>query len=130
MSSNISAHLVVSSDDLDFAACTAAVGIEPTKTWTGKIDSPLVSKKQWSIGFNRRQFDGVDEALDALLDMTAGHEGRFREFAESSGCRLSVVCAVTIWKDRPVYEITQAQIRWLAGMGARFLLDIFDYSED
>ena len=42
-----------------------------------------------------------------------------------------ISCSVHIHEDRPVYELSAGHtIRVLADLGAEFLLDIYDYSED
>ena len=130
MSSEITAHLVVSSDELDFSGCTAAVGIVPTKTWTRPYpySSDVIPRKQWIFGIEKKGYVSTSDAVAELFRQIGGKEERIRSFALERRCRVTVVCDVTIHEDRPLYELTSEQISNLARLGARFLMDVFDYS--
>lgn len=127
--SRISAYLILASDSLDFAECTAAVGLEPTDTWVKKVKHPDLPNKEWSFGFKKREFDSIGDALAELVRMLAGHESQIRSFAKKSGCSVSVICNVTIREDPPLYEIGEGQLLAMSQLGADFGMDIIDQSD-
>ena len=47
-----------------------------------------------------------------------------------SGHQISVVCYITIWRDRPVYDLSRKVVKKLAEIEAEFGIDLYDYSED
>ena len=41
---------------------------------------------------------------------------------------VGICCSVTIWEDRPIYDLSAKVIKRLADIGCEFGLDIYDYS--
>ena len=141
MSSTLSVHLCLGGFIPDFATCSDALGLEPTSTWTKRRDverlprdsepsrvQPL-PQHQWRIGFKKREFESVDDAVAAMLQMVRGHEDRILRYSKDNQLHLVVSCTVTVYEDRPIYGLEAPRIRALAKLGAGFDLDIFDYSE-
>jgi hypothetical protein len=56
------------------------------------------------------------------------HREKVRSFAREHNLSITLVCNVTIFDDRPVYELKPDTMEKLAWFGAEFGLDIFDYS--
>ena len=131
MSSTISASITISGDEnLSFADCTKAVGVEPTKTFVRQFDydDSVVGARQWSVGFSKQRFESINDAMKAALEKISGAEDRLVEFARRYNYAISISCCVTIYEERPLYELEPEVLQVLARLGATFLLDIIDYS--
>jgi hypothetical protein len=119
----ISADLiVVGPAQMDFDECSIAVGLTPTRTWRSKVTTLPIA--EWGIGFNKREYDSIELALSELLDMVANHKERIKQFAASKNYAVMVVCAVTVWENPPLYEISPPLIKTLAELEAKFILHI------
>ena len=132
MSSLITASLAVDGDALDFDDCTRVVGIPPTDTFVRRFeyDSSVLAARQWCVESERAELESVDDAVAALFAVFGDRLGAVRDYAAGPGRGVSVSSTVIIHEDRPVYELSAATVRVLADLGAEFLLDIYDFSED
>jgi hypothetical protein len=119
----ISADLIVVGPvQMDFDECSTAVGLTPTRTWRSKVITLPIA--EWGVGFDKQEYGSIDLALSELLDMVANHKERIRQFAALESYAVMVVCAVTVWEEPPLYEISPSHIRTLAELEAKFILHI------
>jgi hypothetical protein len=84
----------------------------------------------WLIRKSGRPFYSTDEAVNEILDAIWPARKAIREFAKLNAVDVGINCNVTIYEDRPAYELSTNTIDRLAQIGCGFGLDIFDYSED
>lgn len=131
-SPQISAFFNVSGLDWDPQECTDATNLQATKVWNQpeRLVSGGKRRSEWSVGFRRRDFDNVNDAIAEVLNLVWDRRTDLKEFADQRGYSLSVTCHVTIWKERPEFSLSAEVIRRLAWFGCEFLMDIFDYSDD
>ena len=110
--------------------CTEAVGLEPSRTWRARPETPPEFEREaWLLELTTLDTYEVGVAVDLLLDHLKGHEDRLRQFAERSGIEVAVTCGVHIDNERGIYELKASTMARLASIGARFSMDIFDYRE-
>lgn len=128
MSSLFSVSLNVVGDSIDFDACAAATGLSPTETWTASTPMAGVPRMSWSVGFKKRPFESMDEAVSSVLALVHGTETRLISFVSAHHLRLSMTCNITIIEARPLYDLSTDTMAKLAALKADFLLDIFDQS--
>jgi hypothetical protein len=109
-SPTISTYFYIAGWDLDPAACTSAIGLEPSEIWRQKReelkrrdDLPSVS---WNIGHERRESHSVSEAVDTVLDLVWPARDRVKAFVLGKGLEVGVACTGTIQRDRPVYDLS------------------------
>jgi hypothetical protein len=74
-------------------------------------------------------FYSVDEAVTALLRSIESKSHTLRTFVADHTLEMAIICNVTIYEDRPVYELGRGTIQKLANLNAEFIMDIFDYSD-
>ena len=113
---------------------TDELPLEPTSTWVQRRpelrERPDLSAAEWSIGVQKLPTYSVDDAVSAALDSMWEHRARIVEVTRKRGLSVSLTCSVTIWGERPVFELVGATVGRLAELGASFGLDIHDYSDD
>ncbi len=125
MSSKISTSIAILGEDLDFAECSAAIGLKPTMEFVRKFDSMVVPKHQWILKCEKQIFESTDDALKELFRKLSGVENRILAYARQHDYRIKISCNVTIREDRPVYELKMETVQKIAQLGASFGMDIF-----
>lgn len=129
----ISTEFFVAGDSFDTEACTRLFGMNPTEVWRQKrqelVDRPDISNVAWLIRKSKRPLYSVDDAVNEVLDVVWPARQAIRDFADQNAVDIGINCNVTIYEDRPVYELSRQSINRLAQIGCSFGLDIFDYSE-
>ena len=128
----LSTYFFISGRNFDPEICTSALGIEPTEIWRQKHehlkqrkDIPNIS---WQLGKKKRHLYSVSEAVEEILDLIWPAREKIKMFTERKEFEVGIDCSVTIFDDRPVYELLPHTIQRLAVIGCGFGLDIFDYS--
>ena len=128
----ISVWFVLSGENLDPDLCTETLGIKPDKVWT----QPAITagtqppRREWNIGFRRHEHNDIGEAIELVLARVWDKRDLLASLVAEKGYRVTVACNVTLWKDRPLYELTENTIQRLAALGASFGLDIFPQDEE
>lgn len=130
----ITAHFFISGRDFDPGAVTRALGIDPTEVWHQKrqelkarVDLPTVC---WKHGFKKKPFFSIDDAVAKVLDAIWPLRERVQEWSASNATQVGIECSVSIYNNRPVYELSAKTISRLSDLRCGFVLDIFDYSSD
>ena len=128
----LTTYLYIAGRDFEPEICTSTLGIDPTQIWRQKlkhlehrIDLPNIS---WRLGRSKRPLYSVSEAVEEVLDLVWPAREKLKMFIESHDFEVGIECSVTIFDDRPVYELLPHTIQRLAVIGCRFGLDIIDYS--
>ncbi len=127
----LSTAFVIAKHNLEVEACTAAIGIEPTRVWrqrhTHLSDHPDIPNTNWIVEHRDRALDRVSEAVDEVLDLIWPRKAEIRAFLDRSGATASVVCNIHLGEnhERPVYELSAGTIRRLGELGCDFEMDIF-----
>jgi hypothetical protein len=126
----ISTYLNVAGYDWDPATCTAALGMEPFRVWYQPQHLIQEDRRRiaWSIGFKRRPFDCIDDAVLKLFETVWPAREQLKAFVQQNAYELSFACNVTIWRERPEYTLGPNSLQMLAWFNAPFTLDIFDHS--
>jgi hypothetical protein len=129
MSSTFSVSLSIQGDHIDFDHCTRAIGLPPSRTWVAKIPLAGVPQRSWSIGFEKRPFDSMNDAILCCLGLVEGFEQRLVSYVASERLSVIMACNIRIIGSRPLYDLSPTSMTRLAGLNAELLLDIFDLSE-
>ncbi len=130
---DISVSFVIGSNDLDPDQCSHVLGLEPTTVWRQKREHlrgiPQVPNVQWVLSTGKVRGYTIDEPLSLLLETLWPHKAAVLEFVSDARAECFVTCTVTITCDRPLYEISVANLLKLAELRAPFRMDLFDYSD-
>ena len=125
-------YFCISGWDFDPAMVTSAIGLEPSKVWKQKHEHLLhrkdIANTCWSLGREKQRNYSVSEAVDEVLDLIWPKRAEIKKFVMNDSFDVGIDCSVTIWEDRPVYELSAKVIKRLADLGCEFGLDIYDYS--
>lgn len=128
----ISAYFVIAGRDIDFSQCTKSIGIEPTEVWRqqhehlkGMLEIPNTN---WIIHVKCQDYS-IDDSLQKILDVIWPRRNKIRRYAKANSLKLAFICNIKIIDDRPVYSLSPETIKKIAWFGAKFGLDIADYSE-
>lgn len=128
----LTTYFSISGWDLDPESCTSALGLKPSEVWRQKhkhlLDHKDLPSVSWSLGEkNQREFS-VSKAVEAVLDLVWPARERVIRFVSGKNFIVGVTCSVTIYEDRPIYDLSKETISRLAVLDCEFCLDIFDYS--
>lgn len=82
----------------------------------------------WKHGFNKRPFISIDDAVAEVLDAISPVRERVQQWSASNATQVGIECSVSIYNDRPIYELSAKTISRLADLRCGFVMDIFDYS--
>ena len=125
-------YFCISGRDFDPAMVTSAIGLEPSEVWKQKHEHLLhrkdIPNTCWSLGREKQQNYSVSEAVDEVLDLIWPKRAEIKKFVMHDSFDVGIDCSVTIWDDRPVYDLSAKVIKRLADLGCEFGLDIYDYS--
>ncbi len=123
--------LVTGNDDFDPASCTSAFGIAPTEVLVrGQLrppPRPSVDRSEWRLEYRRESHD-INEVFAQLLDSLWPHKDQVRGFVESKSLKVSFICHVKIFEDRPLYELSCTTLERMCYFSGDFGMDIFDLS--
>jgi hypothetical protein len=130
----VTAHFFISGRDFDPLAVTDVLGIDPSEVWRQhrpelkeRPDLPTVC---WKYGFKKRRFVSIDDAVSEILEVIWPLRDRVQQWLASNAAQVGVECSVSIYNDRPIYELSATTISRLSELRCEFLLDIFDYSNN
>jgi len=131
---SIGVFLTLGGRDFDPEECTRVVGLLPAKVWAqryehlrGRVDLDNVN---WSVGFEEKEYDGISDAVDEVLERVWPYRDKLVTYAEQHGLRITVNCNVRIYAEAPEYSLSASTVQRLAELKAGVLMDIFDYRED
>lgn len=129
----ISAHFFIAGRDFDPHSVTTILGVEPTEVWRQERQE-LLSRRDlptvcWKLGFKKQPFMSIDDAVGRVLGDIWPLRQRVLQWSEANSSQVGIECSVSIFEDRPVYELSAITIARLAELRCEFLLDIFDYTE-
>jgi hypothetical protein len=114
--------------DLFPADVTEAVGLEPTKVWHAThptvISDSRMSTVNWIVGREKLAIYSTDEAVRTLLEVVWPHREAILQYLRTSNTSASLTCYVTIWEDRPVYDLSADTMSRLAVLDCEFGMDI------
>ncbi len=120
-------------DELDPAECTLATGLTPTeleiKGQPRPGGRPPVPVTNWGITLEKRRLYSLDKALSELLDLLWPQREKMLEFIASHSVSAIFSANVTIYQDRPEYNLSPDTLQRLAYFKVEFCLDIFDYRD-
>ena len=135
---SILVFFVISDKHLVPEDVTKLFGIKPTDTgYVGqkvfeKTGRQIYKKKDriWEWSYEKRvNLYSTDEAVRLLLKTFWPKREIIRKFLEETKYEAGFTASVTIYEDRPVYELEKDTIEKLAYLHADFGIDIFDYSD-
>ena len=130
MSSTVAVALAISGNLFDADRCSKAVALTPTSVGYPRAKHPTIPEQCWVLQLKPTVHESIDDAVAELLKIVSGKEDAIRAFAETTVLTVSVCCDVIIYEDRPLYELSASTAGTLHQMGAAFLLDIVDRSEE
>ena len=129
----ITVWFVLAGDDFDADACTAAIGLSPASIWRQKRpelrDHPDLNNMNWSFGAEKVSEYSTNTVVASVLKDVWQRRDAIAAFASQHALTASVCCNITIYQERPVYQLSPDVMRKLADLDAVFLMDIFDYSD-
>lgn len=127
----ISSLMIIGGYDWDPESCTRKIGLKPEKIWRQSDRHVIDGKRriEWIIGFRKKEFYDTNEALLKLIDMVWEDREVIKNYVIMHNLDLSIVCNITIWKDRPVYSLAPEVLKKLAWFECELVFDIYDYSE-
>ncbi len=129
----ITVRFVIGGRDFDPNDVSRAIGLEPTRVWhaTHKavINDTRFNTVSWCIGYEKLPLYSTDEAVKQVLKLIWPHREPIGRYLRHGKVSATLVCNVTIWEDRPVYELSADTMQRLSALGCEFVLDIFDYSD-
>jgi hypothetical protein len=118
--------------EFDPMDCDRQVGFQSTSVWRQKRRELLgradLCAAEWQFGFDRRDFDDVDDAVTALLNEIWMHRAAIKEYASRSDIRATIAITVMIVDDAPLYRLSRATLSMLGELQVELVVDIFDYS--
>lgn len=127
----IVAALYVSGENLQPESVTRAIGLEPTEVrrkGTPARAGPPIRKSEWCLMVSSRGEDSIEDCVCRVVAMVWPVRERLRSIVRKEGLELGVVVSVTIYGERPLYQLSAKTMGRLAELGAGFGLDIYDYS--
>jgi len=120
--------------DFDTDACTAAIGISPTRIWRQShahlAQHPDIPNTNWTVELEHRQLYSLDDGLAELFALLLPSRDRILSFLQASGLRGGFGSNVTIRADRPLYHLSPETLSTLASFHCEYLMDIYDYTDD
>lgn len=129
----ITAHFFISGRDFDPVDVTRVLGLDPSEVWHQKRrelkDRTDIPNVCWKYGFKKRPFISIDDAIAEVLAAIWPLRDRLQQWLASHGAQVGIECSASIYKDRPVYELSATTISRLSDLSCEFILDIFDYSK-
>ncbi len=131
-SPRINVSLWITGDGLDPMACTRHLGVVPTevrvKGEARPRKLPPARSSSWALDLKNQRLYSTDEAVALILAPIWPVRDQLKHFVEKHKLEVFVAVNVTIYEDRPVYELSTKTMEKLVEIGAEFGLDIFDYS--
>ena len=128
----LTTYFYISGWDFDPGKCTLTIGLEPSEIWKQKhkhlLDRRDVPNTSWNLGKQKQRKYSVSEAVDEVLDLSWPKRKEIIRLSRDKSFNVGVTCSITIYDDRPVYDLSLKTIKRLADLGCEFSLDIFDYS--
>lgn len=133
----ISSIFVITGMELRPNECTTALNLIPTDfcaeaKLTGLMmpsGEPFRRKPFWSIDFVKQRSYSVDDELNRLIDVLWPRRREIVRFLKTTSNEAAFVTNVTIYHDRPRYELSPRTLQRLAYFGCEWGLDIFDFRE-
>ncbi len=130
----IKASFCVSGRDFDPQVVTGELGLQPTEIWTQKHahvrEYAELDTDSWNFEIRDDSSRSVSDAVERLLEHFLPLAERLPNVLRRTGTRAGVAVSVTIYEDRPVFDLSAQAIQGLARLNCDFSLDIFDYSSD
>ncbi|HEX5418756.1 MAG TPA: DUF4279 domain-containing protein [Gammaproteobacteria bacterium] len=130
----ITAHFFISGRDFDPAAVTSVLGVDPSEVWRQErrelIARPDLPTVCWKHGFKKKPFVSIDDAVAEVLEAIWPLRDRVQQWLASNATQAGIECSVSIYNERPIYELSATTISKLSDLRCEFVLDIFDYSHD
>ena len=130
---SINVAFVIAGRDFDPQDVTRAIGLEPTNVWHATNDAVINDARMdtvnWSVGREKLALYSTDEAVREVLEIVWPNREAILQYLNASRVSATLVCNVTIWEDRPVYELAAETMSRLATLDCEFALDLFDYAE-
>ncbi|MGF1670613.1 MAG: DUF4279 domain-containing protein [Balneolaceae bacterium] len=128
----ISSLMIIGGNNWNPDDCTNKVGLKPENIWRQPEQYIINGKRriEWIIGFRKKEFYDTNDALLFLFDMIWEHKEKIKSFVNEQKLDLSIICNITIWKDRPLYSFSSEALKKLAWFECELVIDIFDYSEE
>ena len=129
----ITVWFVIAGDDFDAEACTAAIGIQPSSIWRQQRaelrERSDLNKMNWSFGVEKISDYSTDAVVKSVLDDVWPRRDAINKILGDNQLSAVLCCNITIYEDRPVYELSTDTMRRLVDLNAEFLMDIYDHSE-
>ena len=133
-------HFRVEGDELDPEEFTRLVGIQPIAYGKKGEPSPHPSLQKlghtipetfWEIKITRNSYS-TDEGMQELWGLIWEKREAIVEYLQGRPeVHIGVLVGVTIYEDRPVYELSPDTIKKLAYLGAKFVMDdIYDLRKE
>lgn len=130
----IDMSLVLSGADLDTDECSDQLGLHPTRIWRPRRrlvrQGVLEDRRVWYFGIRNQLYVSIDDSLSALFEVVFPRREAIARYARRKGLTTSLVCNVTIHRDRALLELSRENLTKMTALEADFSLDIFDYSRD
>jgi len=134
----ISVYLCVVGMDLDPREFSDSTGLEATEECgesraTGRLvpsGEPYIRKPYWHFGYEKLPSYSLSDCIDDLLERLWPHREsicKYMQDARDKDVKASFVATITMYHERPVYDLQPDVLRRLASFGFELTMDIFDY---
>jgi hypothetical protein len=139
-SPEIRTYFWIGGDNLNPEEFTQVIGISPTDSGVKGTPSPHPTLREqgkttpwtfWKINLNENSYN-TDEVIQKLLSRVWHRRDAILEYVRSKpGVEVGVLIAISIYDDRPVYELSRDTIGKLAYLGCDFAIDdIYDHRNE
>lgn len=129
----IEVSLVISGARFDTDECSDQVGLHSTRTWKPRRrlvkQGVLADAQEWHFGIRNQIHASIDDSLSKLFEIVFPHREAVIRYVRYRGLEISLVCNVTIHKERALLQLSRENLAKLVALEADFLLDVFDYSD-
>ena len=117
---------------MDTDKCTDAIGLSPTKIWRQRheridLAHPEIPNTNWLIKLEDRALYSTDDGLAELFEIIWPARERIKSFLCLSGLKGEFASVVTMYEDRPLWQLKPATFTKLAWFGCEWTMDIFDH---
>ena len=129
---SINVEFVIAGRDFDPQTLTNTIGLVPTRvkhvTNVAVINDPSMDTVIWTIGSKDLNVYSTDEAVQKVLEIIWPNREAILQYLNANRVSAALVCNVTIWEDRPLYDLTVETMKRLITLNCEFIMDVFDYS--
>jgi hypothetical protein len=125
----ITPWLILKGSDIDFAAVTAILGVQPTVTWRlgDRVGNSLVRRKYdaWVLSIPGIDTFEIEDAIKGLLNHLGDAVEQVRSACSELGLSATVFCGVDFVENRtPAVVLENELLQIIVSMGAAVEVDL------